>query len=116
NSPALVNRSSNKPQSVPSQLRPRQTALELLPSRKAIRVAFKSWIRNPRVQSQSCLAQRLWEGKDRQDMKISLLVICVWMSIAPQTETFEKRAMSMVRKLPASILDSKLSSSTSLSL
>jgi TonB family protein len=41
-------------------------------------------------------------------MKISLMALCVWMSIAIQSESFEKRAMSMVQQLPASNLDAKL--------
>ncbi|HKQ74982.1 MAG TPA: TonB family protein [Blastocatellia bacterium] len=41
-------------------------------------------------------------------MKFSLMALCVWISIAAQSESFEKRAMSMVQQLPASNLDAKL--------
>src|SRR5262249_28540236 len=41
-------------------------------------------------------------------MKISLIALCVLMSIAAQSESFEKRAMSVVQQLPASNLDAKL--------
>src|SRR5262245_9598673 len=45
-------------------------------------------------------------------MRISLVALCVLMSIvisiAAQSESFEKRAMSVVQQLPASNLDAKL--------
>jgi TonB family protein len=41
-------------------------------------------------------------------MKISLMALCVWMSVAAQSESFEKQALSAVRQIPASTFDSKL--------
>jgi TonB family protein len=41
-------------------------------------------------------------------MKISLLVLCIWMSFPVQTESFEKRAMAAVQQVSVSELDAKL--------
>src|SRR5262245_52204641 len=41
-------------------------------------------------------------------MKISLLVLCIWMNFPVQTESFEKRAMSAVQQVSVSELDAKL--------
>jgi len=41
-------------------------------------------------------------------MKISLMALCVWMSVAAQSESFEKQALSAVRQIPVSTFDSKL--------
>jgi TonB family protein len=43
-------------------------------------------------------------------MKIYLMALCVWMSVAAQSESFEKQALYTVRRIPASTLDSKLPS------
>jgi len=37
-------------------------------------------------------------------------VLCVWMAGAPQIDSFEKQALSLVREMPASALDAELSS------
>jgi len=41
-------------------------------------------------------------------MKVSVIVLCMWISIAAQSESFEKRAMAVVQQLSASDLDAKL--------
>jgi protein TonB len=41
-------------------------------------------------------------------MKISFMALCVLLSVVIQSESFEKRAISAVRRLPASSLDTKL--------
>jgi TonB family protein len=41
-------------------------------------------------------------------MKIFLIALCVCLSVAAQTESFEKRAISAVQRIPASSLDAKL--------
>jgi TonB family protein len=41
-------------------------------------------------------------------MKIALMALCAWMSVAAQSESLEKRALLAVQQLPASSLDSKL--------
>jgi TonB family protein len=41
-------------------------------------------------------------------MKISVLAFCVWLSVATQTESFEKRALSAAHRVSASSLDAKL--------
>ena len=41
-------------------------------------------------------------------MKISIMALCVCMSVAFQSESFEKRAISAAQRIPASTLDSKL--------
>jgi TonB family protein len=41
-------------------------------------------------------------------MKISLMALCVFLSVAVQSESFEKRAISAVQRIPASSLDAKL--------
>jgi len=35
-------------------------------------------------------------------------VLCVWMVVAPQVDSFEKQALSLVRAMPASALDAEL--------
>jgi protein TonB len=41
-------------------------------------------------------------------MKISVMALCVWLSVAIQSESLEKRALTVVHKLSASSLDAKL--------
>jgi protein TonB len=41
-------------------------------------------------------------------MKISILSLCVCLSVAFQSESFEKRAISAAQRIPASTLDAKL--------
>jgi TonB family protein len=41
-------------------------------------------------------------------MKISILALCVCLSVAFQSESFEKRAISAAQRIPASTLDAKL--------
>jgi TonB family protein len=41
-------------------------------------------------------------------MNISLLALCIWMSLSVQTESFEKRAMTAVQQVSVSELDAKL--------
>jgi TonB family protein len=41
-------------------------------------------------------------------MKISIMALCVCLSVAFQSESFEKRAISAVQRIPASTLDAKL--------
>src|SRR5215813_4449703 len=41
-------------------------------------------------------------------MKISIMALCVCMSVAFQSESFEKRAISAAQRTPASSLDAKL--------
>src|SRR5215475_1333090 len=41
-------------------------------------------------------------------MKISIMALCVCMSVAFQSESFEKRAISAAQRIPASTLDAKL--------
>jgi len=41
-------------------------------------------------------------------MKISLIALCVWMGIVAQSESFEKRSISLIQQIPASNLDVKL--------
>jgi len=48
------------------------------------------------------------ERDERRKMKISLLALCVCLSVAVQSESLEKRAISAVQRIPASSLDAKL--------
>ena len=48
------------------------------------------------------------ERDERRKMKISIMALCVCMSVAFQAESFEKRAISAAQRIPASTLDSKL--------
>src|SRR5262245_14410589 len=41
-------------------------------------------------------------------MKISIMALCVFLSVAFQTESLEKRAISAAQRIPASTLDTKL--------
>ncbi|HEY7181878.1 MAG TPA: energy transducer TonB [Blastocatellia bacterium] len=41
-------------------------------------------------------------------MKISLMALCVFLSVAIQLDSFEKRAISAAQRIPASNLDAKL--------
>jgi protein TonB len=41
-------------------------------------------------------------------MKIFVMALCVWMSVAIQSESFEKRALSVAHRVSASKLDAKL--------
>ena len=41
-------------------------------------------------------------------MKISIMALCVCLSVAFQSESFEKRAISAAQRIPASSLDAKL--------
>src|SRR5262245_29891830 len=41
-------------------------------------------------------------------MKISIMALCVCLSVAFQSESFEKRAISAAQRIPASALDAKL--------
>ena len=41
-------------------------------------------------------------------MKISLMALCVWMGMVAQSESFEKRSISLIQQIPASNLDVKL--------
>ncbi|HEY8461938.1 MAG TPA: energy transducer TonB [Blastocatellia bacterium] len=41
-------------------------------------------------------------------MKISVLALCVWLGVAIQSESFEKRALSAAHRVSASSLDPKL--------
>ena len=41
-------------------------------------------------------------------MKISVLALCVWLGVAIQSESFEKRALSAAHRVSASSLDAKL--------
>jgi|SRR5882672_6237131 len=41
-------------------------------------------------------------------MKISLMALCMWLSVAIQSESFEKRAISAAQRISASSLDAKL--------
>jgi TonB family protein len=41
-------------------------------------------------------------------MKISIMALCVFLSVAFQSESFEKRAISAAQRIPASTLDAKL--------
>jgi TonB family protein len=41
-------------------------------------------------------------------MKILLIVLCAWLSVAAQSESFEKQALSTVQQVPASSLDARL--------
>jgi len=41
-------------------------------------------------------------------MKISIMALCVCLSVAFQSESFEKRAISAAQRIPASTLDAKL--------
>jgi TonB family protein len=41
-------------------------------------------------------------------MKISLMALCVFLSVAIQSDSFEKRAISAAQRIPASNLDAKL--------
>jgi TonB family protein len=41
-------------------------------------------------------------------MKISIMALCVFLSVAFQGESFEKRAISAAQRIPASSLDAKL--------
>jgi TonB family protein len=41
-------------------------------------------------------------------MKISLIAVCMWLSVAIQSESFEKRAISVAQRISASSLDAKL--------
>jgi protein TonB len=41
-------------------------------------------------------------------MKISIMALCVCLSVAFQSESFEKRAISTAQRIPASTLDAKL--------
>jgi TonB family protein len=42
------------------------------------------------------------------NMKISLMALCMWLSVAIQLESFEKRAISAAQRISASSLDAKL--------
>src|SRR2546422_2013628 len=48
------------------------------------------------------MAYEIWH------MKISLMALCVFLSVAIQSESFEKRAMSAAQRVSASSLDAKL--------
>jgi len=41
-------------------------------------------------------------------MKVPLMALCVWLSVAAQSESFEKRAISAAQQISASSLDAKL--------
>src|SRR5262245_36257647 len=41
-------------------------------------------------------------------MKIPIIALCVWLSVATQSESFEKQAMSAAQQVSASSLDAKL--------
>jgi TonB family protein len=41
-------------------------------------------------------------------MKIPLIALCVWLSVAAQTDSFEKRAISAAQQISASSLDARL--------
>lgn len=41
-------------------------------------------------------------------MKISMIALCVWMSVAAQSESLEKQAISIAQQIPVSSLDSQL--------
>src|SRR5262249_27844327 len=41
-------------------------------------------------------------------MKIPIIALCVWLSVATQSESFEKQAMSAAQQISASSLDAKL--------
>jgi len=41
-------------------------------------------------------------------MKVPLIALCVWLSVAAQSESFEKRAISAAQQISASSLDAKL--------
>src|SRR5215468_3915954 len=41
-------------------------------------------------------------------MNISLIALCMWLSVAIQTESFEKRAITVAQRISASSLDAKL--------
>lgn len=41
-------------------------------------------------------------------MKVPLIALCVWLSVATQSESFEKRAISTAQQVPASSLDARL--------
>ena len=43
-----------------------------------------------------------------EKMKISIMALCVWLSVAAQSDSFEKRAISAAQRIPASSLDEKL--------
>src|SRR5262249_47976013 len=48
------------------------------------------------------------ERDERRKMKISIMALCVCLSVAFQSESFEKRAISAAQRIPASTLDAKL--------
>ncbi len=41
-------------------------------------------------------------------MKIFVIALCVWMSVAAQSESFEKQAISIAQQIPVSSLDEQL--------
>ncbi|SRR6266545_4480794 len=41
-------------------------------------------------------------------MKISMIALCVWMSVAAQSESLEKQAISIAQQIPVSSLDAQL--------
>jgi TonB family protein len=48
------------------------------------------------------------ERDERRKMKISIMALCVCLSVAFQSESFEKRAISAAQRISASTLDAKL--------
>jgi TonB family protein len=48
------------------------------------------------------------EVRAKIKMKIPIIALCVWLSVATQSESFEKQAMSVAQQVSASSLDAKL--------
>src|SRR5262245_46071845 len=48
------------------------------------------------------------EDRAKIKMKIPIIALCVWFSVATQSESFEKQAMSAAQQVSASSLDAKL--------
>src|SRR5215510_5288788 len=55
-------------------------------------------------------SRRSSTSKAMRNLKLFAItnVLCVWMAIAPQVDSFEKQALSLVRAMPASALDAEL--------
>src|SRR5262249_8969063 len=80
----------------------------------------RSSILDPRPSSRSSVLRGLYQSllfrsrrriplrSARRKMKVPLMALCVWLSVATQSESFEKRAMSAAQQISASSLDAKL--------
>src|SRR5262245_66422503 len=48
------------------------------------------------------------EDRAKIKMKIPIIALCAWLSVATQSESFEKQAMNAAQQVSASSLDAKL--------